>query len=287
MSRSPNSPCPICHNFFTSCIFFCSLLCWVPPERDSISLSTRHQPYSVASNVGYAAACVLTTQRKRMAQPWAVLTLSLWVAGQKSCTYAVGHLLTCETSKHPPSLLQSFPPKSSCHVLPIHILSWAPQVLPWKKGRCHTIHSLCLNKSTVALFLWSLKHISNLENCCKTSSLPCDLIFKGTELIPRRRWKCCLWSRGLCLRRIRIPLQLIFTDCVHESRQPCGEQVKMALVLWVCPGGTDPQLPAHRLGFSVNVLGRGAGIFSFNKLNLPVSPPASYCFTVTMLRSFL
>lgn len=33
-------------------------------------------------------------------------------------------------------------------------------------------HSLCMKKGSVVFFLWSLKLISDLENCCKTSNPP-------------------------------------------------------------------------------------------------------------------
>ena len=55
-----------------------------------------------------------------------------------------------------------------------------------KRSSSH--HCLCMMKGSVVFFLWSLKHISDLKSYCKTSNPPRDLIFKGTDLIPRRQW---------------------------------------------------------------------------------------------------
>lgn len=58
----------------------------------------------------------------------------------------------------------------------------------------------------------------HLGNCFKPSSPPYDLIFKGTEITTRRQCQCWLWSRGLCLGRVRTALRLIFTEWMCESR---------------------------------------------------------------------
>lgn len=241
-------------------------------SRQPISLSARHQLPSASHNMGYvtsalaAAAHVLTTQRKTMAESWAVLTLPLWVAGQKSCTSTVGHPLTCETSEHLPSLLQGLPPKPPSHTMPIPILSWAPQVLPWKKGT-----------------LWHHSFPMYEEKHCGFVSMKPEAHFKSWKLLQNQQPSLWLNFQRRCVNSQKVVEML----SVIKKGQPCGEQVEMPLVGWVCPGGTDPPCCLHQLCSSANVLGRGAGIFSLNKLNLYVSPSASYCFTATILRSFL
>lgn len=110
----------------------------------------------------------------------------LWVADtQKSYTSLWGQLLTRETSNRLPFPLQSLPPELLSQAIHVYVLSWASQVLHWKKV---TITPFSVYEERLSGFLpmkpethfgsWKL-----LQNQQPSH----DLIFKGTDLIPRRQ----------------------------------------------------------------------------------------------------
>lgn len=132
--------------------------------------------------------CVLGAQwTLLMPQCWACAGCRFCVARQgfglqipkKSYSYFRGQLLIHETSHH----LSSLTPEPLSQAIGDYVLSWASQVLHWKKSR-DAPFSVDEEKFS-GFLLWSLKCISDLENWCKTRSPPYDLIFKGVDLIPR------------------------------------------------------------------------------------------------------
>lgn len=111
----------------------------------------------------------------------------LWVAdSQKSTTSLWGQLLTHETAGHFPFPLQSLPTEPLSKATQLYALSWSSQGLHWKKGH-HCAILWVWRKAQWFSFCESWK-VFQILNCWKTSNPPHDLIFKGTDLIPRRQW---------------------------------------------------------------------------------------------------
>lgn len=203
---------------------------------------------------------------------------------KKSYTSLWGQLLT---TNHLPSSLQSLPPEPLSKAIHVCVLSWASQVLHWKKV---TIMPFSMYEERLSGFL----------------SMKPETYFRSWKLLQnqqpslwltfQRHWlnsqkavvMLAVIKRAVPKKNKNSPPTKFYWLSTWDQKTLQRVRGQKCPPVWAgLPSWNTSTTASHQLYFSVNVLMKRADLFSLNELNLSVSPASSYCFNAMMPTSFL